>query len=736
MVNYLRRLISKLSPKWLLKIDIRLVSIVISAFLFVSIIIILIVGRLIGSSISSSLPDAMRQFQELSGYQISVSEVRFGIPGRITIRNLSINDQEKSIISIDNLRISMSLFAALKNEVVINAICMTGVYLPKTTLDKKDEIIHSINEFFGRFYCSGFKVKIKASAVDLRDIRLVFTDGQEGAQFIILNSRFYAKGNNLICKGSINMSNLHINLEMLERMRANIIKENIYFYIDIVPYEDNLLINNSKILTKDFKILGSGIVYNFKKEPYLDIKLISNPLNFNEAFKAKSNYYLSGLLNLSSKLYGRAKSPKFETEITLLDSYIYFAKSIFRLGDISCSLYIGKDGIEIKEFTAVVDDRFPFFLSGNIQNILTPEFDIEITSTLRRSVMLNIANDADLNVSLSLRKTSKSLDGKVIIAFIKKGRGGKKYFSRKVISQFSNIGLNMRSLTYAGKKGGGSNLLGVKAESLDILEKSLSNNKLVMKEAFKFNNLSLNIIFDPGFLTIKDFSCYGYDGLIRAYGNINLRQKPYVYSLSLVLNNIEINKLRRFYPIDCNLLGKMSGRILFQNTDTDYTKGIITVKDAHLDGLEPLNQTADFLGIDAIKQIEHANVITEFSSDKDGFNINKFDLNAEGIAIKSHFYINKEDWIKGKISLSLLRDFLAESDRFRLLLNLSRERSHMVDFDFRVVGSSGGLRIQLLEGEFRNKLIERLSQDIKDRIELEINKVLDSMQSDQSEAAP
>jgi len=625
--------------------------------------------------------------------------------------------------------------SALKSEIWISKIIISTAESPIRILQDRNKIIPQLAKLLEPSSESGiinnFKIRPKIPTIYISDFRLIVDNDPDNKRFVILNTKFYPRVKNLICEGDVDLSNLNINLNIMGKIPITILSKKIGFYIDVVPFEENLLLSSSRILIENVKMIGSGIIYNFMKEPYLDIKLISNPLNLKESIKLKSQYCLVGLLNLTNRLYGKIKSPKLDTEAALLNSYIYSFKKAFRMGDIACNIRLGKEGVNIKGFTAVFDDRFPFFLSGTIKNLFEPKFDIEIVSTLRKPVIRNIAENFDLHLNLSVGKDEQFVNGEVGLSFIREERRDKKYFSKKIEVKFDDLSLNIYSQN-SHKKKDSLDFLRISAKKLKISEKLSSQNEATIKDVLEFNNLRWDIIFDPGFLTIREFNCYGYGGEIRAYGTLDFT-KPFIYNLSLVLNNIEIEEIKRFYPINCSLSGRMNGRLLFQNKGPDYIKGIVGIKNAQLRDLEPLDQTADFLGINSIKHIEEANILTEFESDKDGFYINKLDLNALGIILKSNLNINKKHWIDGRISLSLSRNFLEESDKFRLLLKLAQEESSMIDFDFRATGFPGSLRIQLLEGEFRDKLMGKLNRDIQRRIEVEINKVINSLEDENLE---
>ncbi|MCM8761896.1 MAG: hypothetical protein NC929_01065, partial [Candidatus Omnitrophica bacterium] len=71
------------------------------------------------------------------------------------------------------------------------------------------------------------------------------------------------------------------------------------------------------------------------------------------------------------------------------------------------------------------------------------------------------------------------------------------------------------------------------AEKLSIIEKLISGAQATTKETFEFANFNGDLIINPGYWLLKELSCDGYEGHIKAYGRLNLTRSPYRYNLQL-----------------------------------------------------------------------------------------------------------------------------------------------------------------------------------------------------------
>ena len=254
----------------------------------------------------------------------------------------------------------------------------------------------------------------------------------------------------------------------------------------------------------------------------------------------------------------------------------------------------------------------------------------------------------------------------------------------------------------------------------------ISNNKNIFRKDLLFKDMHFLSSIKNNLFSIDSLSCKGYGGTLDAKGTIDL-SAPTNYNLDIFLDNIIAEELNELFPIDCNITGLMNGKITLNGKQPYFLKSIIKFSDVSLSNLHFLDQTADFIGLDSLRKITDAVLTIDFNLNNNEKYMKNFDLIAPGIFMGANFKINSQDWLDGKINLRLNKELLMESSILRLLISKAKEKRDFVDFDFQLSGYPEALRIKLLEGEFKRKMLEKLSPNIKTLLEKEINKIIEML---------
>jgi len=192
----------------------------------------------------------------------------------------------------------------------------------------------------------------------------------------------------------------------------------------------------------------------------------------------------------------------------------------------------------------------------------------------------------------------------------------------------------------------------------------------------------------------------------------------------LKLSDLSINDLKAVYPVESEVSGTMSGWFYFKRDKDSLLDAIVSVRDGSLAKFNLVNNIADFLGIQSIKELKGIFLSGDFEVSQSGIVVKRFNLHNNSLNLDTQLNIDSRSWVDGRLTLTLSKEVLEESAILRRLLSMAQEKNPKIDFDFHVSGYSNALRLELLEGEFRNKLMRRLGGGIRSQIESEMNKAL------------
>ena len=99
--------------------------------------------------------------------------------------------------------------------------------------------------------------------------------------------------------------------------------------------------------------------------------------------------------------------------------------------------------------------------------------------------------------------------------------------------------------------------------------------------------------------------------------------------------------------------------------------------------------------------------------------------------LNGNFNLYENDLTSGRLSLTLSKELLETSPKFKSLLRVLGEEVNRVSFDFQISGLFEAMNFKWLESDFKRKLQNSLSASIKREIEKKIEEIIKSISAKQ-----
>ncbi|MDP3143407.1 MAG: hypothetical protein Q8N14_05690, partial [Candidatus Omnitrophota bacterium] len=548
-------------------------------------------------------------------------------------------------------------------------------------------------------------------------IKIYLDKNTSDSDFVLINATVSQRRENLICKGSIDFSASRFNNLIFKPLLFYKFTQKINAYLQLAFMGDDLLINNVVISSDNIKISGAGIVYNLTSTPFVDLKLITMPLNLKDLVNLESKIIVNGLLNIVAGLKGGAGGLQLETQMLMSKSEFYLPSKLVRLSNVFCNIYFKNNEIIIKDLNALINYRFPVSLQGKISNFANPEFICRIESFQTRKTDAIIQETSSIVLDIEARLDGENFKGSADFGMMLEKKLPN-YLKRNEIKTT----LRKVSAPFIKNQIAPFNIM-LNAEEVFVSNRQILNDNPLYGYDWKMDNLTSKFMIKPeGPLSIEMQGSV-YQGKVEGRGEWDLANSRSSSYFLLKFIDLEASNFSGLLPVPTIISGKLNGVLYLTNEDLG---GVITVAKGAVSKLNLIDNIADFLGIKSIKELRDIFLMVDFLANRSSIKVKKFNLRSPALDLVSSFTINDKEWITGTASLSLSKETLEESDILRRLIGMVGETNKRIGFDFRVSGFSRALRVELLEGEFRNRLLAGLGSGIRSQIETEIDKAVSS----------
>lgn len=250
---------------------------------------------------------------------------------------------------------------------------------------------------------------------------------------------------------------------------------------------------------------------------------------------------------------------------------------------------------------------------------------------------------------------------------------------------------------------------------------------------------NFNALFDLKDERVKivKFNSMIYDGILEGEWMVEVSQTRFRCPFNLMIKDVSINRLSSLPAYFPRGYGKLASQIHYRNYPHSNLKGKLVISDGCLEELEFFKWLADFFEIPALKKVDYNELSVDFSIDGEIVNLSKISIDSEEVKLDGHFSLQENDLVFGKLSLTISKELLGTSPKFKSLARILGEDVHQISFPFQISGLFDAMNFKWLESDFRRTLQDLLPDAKKVKIEEKIGEAIEFVpQEEEKEEAP
>lgn len=254
---------------------------------------------------------------------------------------------------------------------------------------------------------------------------------------------------------------------------------------------------------------------------------------------------------------------------------------------------------------------------------------------------------------------------------------------------------------------------------------------LKQKKIKKDYNLTLkNVKFkwqkNKNKMNIVRYSANLYKGELSGKADYNLKKPPFIFNSVATIDDLDVKSLGIALPFFRGVFGDLRADINLDNYPDFKIKANAKIKKGLLDNFDFLLWISDFFGIESLKKVNFDLLSANIIFDKQGFFVDKINLDSQKIKLKGYYYKHLDDLVSSKLSLSISEKMLAES-KLRSLINILEKDVNYLTFDFQLSGLYGRTNFQWLDSAFKKRLRKRIPNFIERGIERKVEEAIKTM---------
>ncbi len=655
----------------------------------------------------------------ITGQMDSLITVEYAVPlsfREIRMAGIRFNTSLDSTMTMRSVTIRFSLIDALMGRLTIEKINLDNVHLYST-----QEALPRISENLSSAVFQkktaevprDVDINFRHSDICFDDLEIhIFSDhNPEQTRAFVMDICIDRRFDHVVTSGSFNLEKSTMIDNLLRDILKNQGVERNTFEIDTQFLKGDLMVNKAGFQIGPYSVSCAGMIQDIRGVPAFDLKLYTNSIRIDEIKMLRSLKPVGGALAVNGQIKGLWPNVFAQAHFQMPTLELNFENDEMALDHFSARLQYDFREKEfwIKRIDGKIDDQIRLRARLRAKDFKQPLWDYV--------VYFEPLQERTFSDQIKIRGRGR---------FLKELYDGSIYFSvhSPLLKEKFEIAFN--DVFYKWEETGQKRpILHLKIPAFNVIESKEKSDTFEPWQSFHFRNAQGQLQFKGRQTHIRRFEIPGYGGCMILRGDVKFGYRRMLYALTLNIDEVFLQNFRLSNPVGGVLTGKISGSLAMDNKHDFDCKGLLMAKDFSLMEIEPLDQVAEFLGIDSIRNITNGELITEFSISPRFSEINFFDFDGEDFKLRSQFQINEKQWMDGHIALSMPRFILEESKIFRKLLAMARERDDQVDFVIHLSGFLGALRLELIESQFRDKLKERINQNIQKYIVREINKALE-----------
>jgi hypothetical protein len=375
--------------------------------------------------------------------------------------------------------------------------------------------------------------------------------------------------------------------------------------------------------------------------------------------------------------------------------------------DINGNISLQRNGVKLDSLKAFINN-FPVEISGSWEGGEGPHYELNL-SVLEQSegqqvnppftkATLNLGgviedgiynHAGEISVSFPESQTNSTLPEKLLFAF----QGLEIASIHKNVTQMILKRCQMRASFYN------------KDHQIDLFDVKLRLNNF--NETLRI--LEIESPFYGGFLDSRIWMSYA-------------QVKPKITAL-LFLNNVEANQIDNLLVHFSKVYGKLSTRI-FVNLFPEFSlKGKLALSNGQLKNFVFFDWLSDFFNLPSLHIVDFDKVATDFLVNDKSAGLDNVHLSSAKIKMTGYFFLDKNNLVTSQLGLTLARDVLAESPKFRKVLKMIVDVPAFT-FDFQLSGNHDAMNFQWQDSALKKKIQEMIPDFIERKIETNIDKGL------------
>jgi len=537
--------------------------------------------------------------EEALNRKISIGEIKIDLLKGIDIKDFAVKeaDEESDFVKCRDFILKFQFFPLLSRRIIIDEITLISPELIIARDNKgiynfeglgKKETPEKAPEKAGRekkaAETKGVPISLLVNSISVKDLRFSFVDAtrdlpdMKGA--LGVNAAIESeKGSVLSSKGDIDLTLDEIAMQGPSKKQIKNISVSLTYAVNIDPEEGNIRIDKSAFKIQGIPVSVSGDVWNFRKEPQVDIAVSVPKVKAADLMKAASAFAglkgltLSGNVSADLKLKGipeKTESLKADGLITL-----------------------DRTGVSYENINAVLDGALKF--SEQTVNVDIKGTSGKNTAEIKGSVSSYFK---DPDIKLDLYSKQLYLDELIPAKTAKTAAESKTKDSEAPV-----------------KAGKSPSKKSVEPEPADLKLRAGGEVKIdsALYKGMKMNDFHMRYeLRDNRFKIIKMTAIAG-SGRINADSIIDLSKKGYGYSLSCSADSIHADEIVNalFPKAKDTVYGTLSFNLKMDGAGTlpDNIKknlladGDFNMKDGRIENAGVTDNLSRFLNVDELKTI-------------------------------------------------------------------------------------------------------------------------------------
>ncbi len=220
-------------------------------------------------------------------------------------------------------------------------------------------------------------------------------------------------------------------------------------------------------------------------------------------------------------------------------------------------------------------------------------------------------------------------------------------------------------------------------------------------------------------------NCAG--GEIKGEGKIDTAYFPFRSNFDVKLEGQSAQALSNAVEYFKKVEGGVSTTFTYSNYPEHNLDGALQLSKGVLNKLDFFQWLGDQFALPSLEKLNYDTFSLAYKITPEGVFLNDIDLKADKVKLSGKYGLRKDNFVSSRVTLTMDRELLEESDKFTKLLNLVGQDLKVFDFDFQISGPLETMNFQWKESEFKNKLKHSIPGFIERRIEKNVEEAIASI---------